>query len=123
MLLLTKNVGAKDVLVVTEGSVLFVYAIKVVGPDGKPTPLTSYGQKAKKWAGSGSAATDKLGPGQEDTSDLLLGRIFDMTREGEYKISFSQSIWPARGMPPVDVSSNVLIITVLGEKAEYAPSK
>jgi len=120
VLLLTKNVGAMPVSVIMEGHFLSVYTIRVLGPDGKPTPLTSYGRQQMDSAGDGSRGTGNLAPGEEDKSGLLLSRILDMTRKGEYKVSFSRSFRVNNA--EVSATSNVLRVTVLGEKVEYAPN-
>lgn len=119
--LLTKNVGVKRVSIVTEGHPLSVFSISVQGPDGKPTPFTSYGRQQMDNAGEGSRAVGTLAPGDEDTNGLLLSRIFDMTRQGEYKVSFTR--W-ARGADDTgfSVTSNTLTITVAGARAEYIPN-
>jgi hypothetical protein len=112
--LLTKNVGEKPVSVIREAHPLFVFTISVVGPDGKPTPLTSYGLIQKDVAGIGSKSLGTIARGEEEASGLLLSRIFDMTRPGEYKVSFSRSVTGADNTE-FSVAANVLTITVAGE--------
>jgi hypothetical protein len=122
VLFLTKNVGAKPFAGTVESYTLFVFKISVLGPDGKPAPLTAYGQQQMDISGEGSKATNKLAPGEEKTSGLLLSRFFDMTRQGEYKVSFSR-VWVKGGDgTEFSVPSNVLTIKVWGERGEYTPN-
>jgi len=121
VLFLTKNFGGKPVSVITERHPLYIFTVSVVGPDEKPAPLTSYGRQQMDGAGRGSRGKGKVAAGEEDKSGLFLSRIFDMTRQGEYKVSFSRSIWTADDTR-VLVTSNVLTVTVAGEKAEYEPN-
>jgi len=114
VLLLTKNVGDKPVSVVGRPP-LGVFKIRVLGPDGKPVLLTAYGRRELDIAGSGSRSVGKLAPGREEETRLLLSRVFDMTRAGEYKISFARFCF-GMNKKPISVSSNDLSVTVVEEK-------
>lgn len=119
VLFLTKNVGAKSAPGITIAHPLAVYTLRVMGPDGKPAPLTSYGRQQKEAAGDGSRGTPNLALGEEDKSELLLSRFFDMTLMGDYKVSFSRLVLVNNALVPV--TSNDLTIAVAGEKADYVP--
>jgi RNA polymerase sigma factor (sigma-70 family) len=121
VLVLTKNVGAKPVSIAVDGwSFLSIFTINVVGPDGKAAPLTSYGRRQMENKDGGIGGGTLL-PGKEDKSGLLLSRFFDMTQKGEYKVTFSRSVTGA-DKTEFTVTSNVLTITVAGERAEYVPN-
>jgi hypothetical protein len=98
---------------------LFRIKVNVIGPDGKPARLTSYGlgQQSK----GVSLGTAQIAPGKFHASRMPLSRLFDMTREGEYKISFTQSVTGETG--EFSAASNVLTITVGEERADYVPGK
>jgi RNA polymerase sigma factor (sigma-70 family) len=119
---LTKNVGAKPVTIVREGRTLSVFTINVVRPDGKPAPLTAYGRQLKDRE-LGSRAAIKLAPSEvDDTTRLLLSRIYDMTPTGDYKVSFSRVWVEGADGPAFSVTSNVLTVTIAGERGEYVPN-
>src|ERR1700722_1683430 len=80
VLLLTKNVSAEDVRIINEGHLLNVYSIPVLGPDGKPTPLTAYGREQVENARRGSESTGTLAPGKERGGKGFLSRMYDMSR-------------------------------------------
>jgi hypothetical protein len=107
----TKNVGKNPVDVICEAPYLFRFKVNVVGPDGKPAPLTSYGLTQQERGFS--LGTVKIAPGKFAGSGLPLSRLFDMTREGEYKVSFSQTLNRAGEFT---VTSNVLTVKVGPER-------
>jgi hypothetical protein len=107
----TKNVGKNPVDIVCEAPYLFRFKVNVVGPDSKPAPLTAYGL-TQQGEGFG-LGTVKIQPGKFVASGLPLSRLFDMTREGEYKVSFSQTV---KGAGEFTVTSNVLTIMVGPER-------
>lgn len=120
VLLLTENVSNKSVPSITIAHPLAVFTIRVMGPDGKPAPLTSYGRQQKDAARDSSRGQPKLALGDQDKSELLLSRIFDMTQMGDYQVSFSRFVHVNHEL--VAVTSNVLTITVAGARADYVPS-
>jgi len=116
---ITKNFGDKPASVAAEGPMLHVYRVSVVGPDNQPAATTSYANALEPFAGSFTTAA--LAPGAEQRTSLLLSRIYDMTREGDYRVSFVRLVYPETG-DPRPVSSNLLTIKVVGPSEEKAPN-
>lgn len=114
VILHTKNFGKAPVTVITEVPLLEAFAVKMIGPDGERVRFTSFGEKLNSQS-SKSLSTQTLNPDEEDKTKLPLSRIYDMTRSGEYKISFSRMVGTRAGNEQ-PVTSNVLTLTVVEPK-------
>lgn len=110
----TKNVGSETVKVV--GTLpIRVYELTIKDPDGKVVPLTQYGQHRSEAAGEASKTVQAFSPSDEDATPILINRLYDMTRSGEYKVSFSRGFVLPDGTIKI-ATSNVLAITVQDPK-------
>jgi hypothetical protein len=108
----TKNQSGKAVeLFMTHP--LGMYQFDVTGPDGKAVPLTMFGRLQKQGADNSSIANHVLKPGGKMMTEIHFNRLYDMTKDGKYRISFSGYV-PDPNDPDKfkTVTSNVLTITI-----------
>jgi len=83
------------------------YAIAVLYENGDPVPLTAYGkQTAGRKAGGGEARriVVNLKQGDENTDQLLLNRLYDMSTAGVYVLSISRNVAVQAGVVRLEVS-------------------
>ncbi len=81
----------KEVATLTQTNILLRdYRLKVIGPDGKES-LTEYG-KRQRGVALGRFTPYLLGPGKEDVGYFNLGRLFDFSVDGKYKISVERMV-------------------------------
>jgi RNA polymerase sigma factor (sigma-70 family) len=89
------------------------FQLQVVGPDGKPVPLTPFGAR-ELFAPERETAIQKLPPGAEVSETYPLDRLFDLRRPGNYKASFTHEVhFDGKGRP-VAVQSKVLLFAIVG---------
>jgi hypothetical protein len=95
-----------------------VYRLSVSLPDGKPAPLSLYGEKYFSERSSGVFGGE-LKPGQTRSLDVELSRLFDFSLEGKYAVSVERYVHTLKDRKdgsPATATSNRLEITV-GESA------
>jgi hypothetical protein len=106
--ILYKNVGEKD-LTISNLRLFTGFELVVLLPNGKPVPLTRFGQKHLTNSRSGSESSLVLGPGQQIEFQLNLTRLFDLTTGDKYKVIVVRK--PLLGIPtekqPTMVSNTI----------------
>lgn len=113
--LVTENLSTPNVHVSFPSQFAFVaYRFDISGSDGKPVPLTRYGQRQMDRAGSQPSAA--VQPGESDVLDLaMFNRLYDMTIAGEYTVTAYRRVYPPGGS--VEVQSNTIKIIIHEQKA------
>jgi hypothetical protein len=104
-----KNVGQK-VVYHSLTHPMMIYDVDVTLPDGKPSPLTLYGEFGGDRRGSGTART--LKPGEDMSAQIDLTRHFDITLAGTYTVSLATRVWTDAGYTKLEAKSNKLEIPV-----------
>jgi hypothetical protein len=104
-----ENVG-KEAVRVPLSSLLATFEFDVTLPTGKSAPLTLCGKHEEEVALQRGASMSPLQPGARSTIVIHLNRVFDMTLEGEYKITVRRRI-----TSHLTVSSNTIVLTIAGE--------
>jgi RNA polymerase sigma factor (sigma-70 family) len=116
-----KNFG-KDTVVYHESDPPF--QLHVTGPDRKPVPHTPRGARMFQTRPPGANAQPpganapgspplaKLPPRAEITAPYRLDELFEMTRVGGYRVSFTYELYAEGKNEPLTVTSNVLMIGV-----------
>lgn len=89
------------------------FHLQVARQDGKPVPATPFGMK-ERFAPERETAIKKLTPGAEISETFALDRLFDLGRPGNYKVSFTFEVHFNGKDRPDTVSSNALMIAVVG---------
>jgi len=106
-----KNVGA-DAIDVARAS-YFPYTLAVVTPAGKDAQRTEWGKQQDEYGLAGSATVVRLRPGETTTETFpILNRAFDMSINGEYRVTVSA--WPGAGgtTKRTNLVSNTIIVRV-----------
>ena len=108
-----KNVANDDVKILKE-SALSAYKLEVILPDGKKAPMTLYGEGALKPDNVVTpSAAGILKPNEEFTSSLLVNILYDMTLEGDYKISVTTMVSKRENAKEfIAIQSNVAQVNV-----------
>jgi hypothetical protein len=89
------------------------YSFEIIGPDGKPVPLTKTGQNLFDPASNFSGHGGKLMPGQDYGGSWWLSDLFVMTNTGDYEIKLSVRASGGPGQESVWVPSAPLKVRII----------
>ena len=89
------------------------YPAQVTYADGKPAPLTNYGQQLNCSAASGIIGRNiqvTLKPGESRRDEIMVSNVIDMTEPGKYLVEIWREI--PKKLGPNPVKSNAITITI-----------
>jgi hypothetical protein len=103
---------------------VYNFSLSVKDAKNKDSFLTEFGKKIKKDASARRTwGVKSLGPGEILKYSIIANRIYDMTLEGKYKISFSGSFFKIESKYPVVIKSNEIEIEIYDKKEQEKEDK
>ena len=112
----TRKVSDDKATIVSRGA--SVYSVTVTNQEGESVPKTRYGTP-RSFRPSSGTATQEWEVGREEVMKIHLNRLFDMTRPGKYRVSFSRKLILPDGST-AQVESNSLTVVIANTDAYVA---